>query len=98
MPESSLQTNDEQIILVNVMEELVKQQVKESIKELGACDCETCCLNACALALNVLEPKYVTTRKGALLTKITEMKLENMTGILVAVTRAVMQVKEYPHH
>ena len=98
LPESSIQNSDEQIVLVNVMEELVKQQVKESVKELGACECETCYLNACAVALNCLMPKYVTTKKGALLSKVTEMELENKTIILVAVTKAVMQVMKYPYH
>ena len=98
MPESGLKTNDEHIILVNIMEDLVKQQVKDSIKDLGACECETCYLNACAVALNSLKPKYVTTKKGALLSKVNETGLENKTTILVAVTKAVMQVMKYPYH
>jgi competence protein ComFB len=98
MPESKLPVTDEEIILVNIMEELVKLQVKETLKDLGACECQTCYLNACALALNDLKPKYVTTRKGALFSKITEMERANSVNILFAVTKAVKQVQECPHH
>ena len=80
------------------MEEIVKYKVRDSLRELGACECETCYLNACALALNMLKPKYVTTPKGVLFVKITETELANSVTILVAVTKAVMQVKEYPRH
>lgn len=87
-----------QLIMVNIVEEFVKEKVKESIKELGACECDTCYLNACALALNVLPPKYVTTTKGALITEVMAMKLATQTNILVEVTKAVMQVMQSPHH
>lgn len=94
MPEKS---NDE-LILVNIMEEIVKHRVRDSLRELGACECETCYLNTCALALNMLKPKYVTTEKGALFVKITETELAHSVTILVAVTKAVMQVKDNPRH
>lgn len=97
MAENNHQMNDA-LILVNIMEEIVRLRVKESLAELGACTCETCYLNACALALNALEPKYVTTRKGALLSRITETENAHAVNILVAVTRAVMKVKDCPHH
>ena len=90
--------SEDQLILVNIMEEFVKEKVWETMETLGACDCETCWLNACALALNELHPKYVTTTKGALISEINEMKLENQTNILVQVTKAVMQVMKQPRH
>ncbi len=88
----------DQLILANIIEEFVRRQVRETQKELGACACETCYFNACALALNALEPKYVTTTRGALLSEITAFELSNQTSILVEVTKAVMQVIECPHH
>ena len=98
MLESSLGIDDEQVILVNIVEEIVKLKVKESLKALDACECETCYMNACALALNALKPKYVTTMKGAMHSEIAEMELANTVNIMVAVTNAVNQVKENPHH
>ncbi|MGI5935448.1 MAG: late competence development ComFB family protein [Oscillospiraceae bacterium] len=86
------------LLLVNIMEEFVKEQVRETIHNLGCCDCDICFLNACAIALNALEPKYVTTTKGAMLSQITEMELGNQTNILVECTKAVMKVMKNPYH
>jgi len=88
----------EQTVLVNIIEDFVKRQVRETITHLGACLCETCYFNACALALNAIEPKYVTTSRGALLSEITETEIENKTKIIVEVTKAVLKVMEFPHH
>ena len=89
---------DEKEVLVNVVEELVKLQVKEAIIKLGACDCENCYLDACALALNNLESKYATTKRGALFFKLDEMQVDEQTRILVEVTKAVAKVMENPRH
>lgn len=96
--ENNSTSNKDQLVLVNIIEEFVRIQVRHSMKEHGACQCETCYLNACALALNDLAPKYVTTTKGALLAEISAMEPNNHIGILVAVTKAVMLVAETPHH
>ncbi len=94
----AIQQPDEKEVLVNVVEELVRCQVKEAIIELGACNCETCYLDACALALNNLESKYATTKKGALFFKLDEMQIDHQTRILVEVTKAVARVMECPRH
>lgn len=83
---------------ININEEFVKQAVTKSMKELGACNCETCFANACALALNELQPKYVTTKRGALLSEITTTKVTHQVDIMVEVTKAVMKVMKNPHH
>lgn len=88
----------DQIQLVNINEEFVKQKTRETIRELGGCDCDICFANACALALNDLTPHYVTTKTGAKISEITSMKLCNQTEIIVAVTKAVQKVMEHPHH
>lgn len=98
MEEKKSAVKKDQLILANIIEEFVRMQVKQTQKELGACTCDTCYFNACALALNALAPKYVTTTRGALLSEITAMQLNNQTNILVEVTKAVMQVIECPHH
>lgn len=90
--------SDTELIPVNIIEEYVGLQVKKTIKELGVCGCNVCFQNACALALNSLAPKYVTTAKGALLTGITATQINNHASILVEVTKAVKLVMEQPHH
>lgn len=62
-------------ILINIMEELVRRAVDSSIQNMDMCSCEICRLNACALALNALEPRYVTTAKGALLAEIQALRM-----------------------
>jgi competence protein ComFB len=83
---------------ININEEFVKQCVMKTMKDLGACDCEICFANACALALNELHPKYVTTKRGALLTEITSSKVTNHADITVEATKAVLKVMKNPHH
>lgn len=94
----SLVSKYDQPILVNVIEEFVRQKARETIKELGACDCETCYLNVCAIALNNLPPKYVTTTRGELLSSITATEIGNSSNILVEVTKAAIKVMENPRH
>jgi len=86
------------LLLENTVEYTVKNLVRETIKELGACECETCFLNACAIALNSLGPKYVTTKMGAALTEIDSTSVNNRTSIVIEVTKAVKQVMANPHH
>ncbi len=83
---------------INVNEELVRRCVAKTQRDLGACRCETCFANACALALNEMRPKYVTTKKGELLEEITKTEIENQTDITVEVTKAVMKVMKNPRH
>ncbi len=88
----------EQLLMINITEHIVKQQVWETIRELGCCDCDTCYFNACALALNALKSKYVTTNAGEILSEFTAAEANNKAEILVAVTKAVMKVRENPRH
>lgn len=83
---------------ININEEFVKQCVSKTINDLGACHCETCFANACALALNELRPKYVTSRRGALLTEIDKMRVGDQADITVEATKAVLKVMKNPHH
>lgn len=89
--------NDD-VILVNIVEEMVKQKVNELIKDLDMCKCNRCRLNACAIALNNLPPQYVTTEKGALLSKLEDIDMSYQTNLIVEVTKALMIVKERPTH
>lgn len=92
------ENNSTKPALFNIVEEFVRIQVRKSIEEHRACNCETCYLNACALALNSLAPKYVTTTRGALLAEISAMRPNNHIKLFVAVTKAVMKVIEFPYH
>jgi competence protein ComFB len=87
-----------ELLLVNIVEELVRQTVDYLISTMAMCDCNICRLNACAIALNALNPHYVTTTKGALLTRIPSEMKNYQAQILVEATKALMIVKENPLH
>jgi competence protein ComFB len=98
MEEKSPNNRPSDLTLVNITEELVRSKVKGVLKSMGACQCEMCCLDTCAIALNALPPKYVTTTRGSLLAEITTAQMDNQTSILVELTKAAMKVKENPRH
>lgn len=96
--QDSIEKNNEELLLINIVEESVKTEVKKMIKSLGVCDCEKCYLDACAIALNALKPFYVTTTKGALFKKLENYNIENQTNVVVESTKAVLFVKDFPWH
>jgi competence protein ComFB len=98
MKDKASSANANNLDPININEEFVRMHVKKTMEELGACRCDTCFANACAIALNALKPKYVTTEKGALLTEAATITVSNQADILVEATKAVMQVMKNPHH
>lgn len=86
------------LILVNLVEELVKQKVDIMIKKFDMCDCYKCRLNTCAIALNSIPSHYVTTEKGLLLGTIDCSEFMYQASLSVEITKALMIVKENPYH
>ena len=87
-----------QFVLINIVEELVREKVDELIKDIDMCQCENCKLNACAIALNNLPPHYVTTERGALLAELLATKVDYQVNVAVEVSKALLIVKELPLH
>ena len=99
MAESKLRyDNMQELILVNAVEELARQWVDESIEKMNMCNCEKCRLNACAIVLNALTPRYVTTTRGMLFTEIKRLSIEYRVALAEETTKALMIVKEHPMH
>jgi len=96
--EIPIATKYDQLVLINIIEEFVKKEAKKTMKEMGACNCETCYFNVCSIALNNLPPKYVTTTRGALLSRISANEINHSSAILVEVTKAVIKVMQNPRH
>ncbi len=86
------------LILINIVEALVRDKTAKLIKTIDMCQCETCYLNACAIVLNKLDPLYVTTNKGALLSRISTINYTYQTDLTVEILKALMIVKESPRH
>lgn len=98
MNSEKITQTDDSMILVNIVEELVKSKVDSAVKALDMCSCERSRLNACAIALNNLPAKYVTTTKGTLLALLAASNLEYQTSVQVQVIKALNVVKECPMH
>ncbi len=88
--------SSEKLLLVNIVEELVKDSVNCLIESFDMCSCEVCRMNACALALNELPPKYVTTTRGVLFALITAKGGTYQTAVDVEVAKALEKVKIHP--
>ena len=84
---------------VNSMEEIVRQSVNELIKSSGCCQCEQCIDDIMCLALNSLPPKYVTTTKGELYSKLSQAMIkQHSIDVNVAAVNAIEFVKNHPRH
>lgn len=87
-----------EMMLVNIVEDMVKEKIDEMIGEFDMCECALCRLNASAIALNNLPSHYVTTQKGALLGKMDDWGIDYQTNVTVEVAKALRYVKEHPLH
>lgn len=82
----------------NIMEEIVRQKLDEMLKGSSCCKCEKCYADMLAIALNMVNPKYVSTKQGELMVKIDETKPQNSADISSAVCKAIEIVKAHPKH
>lgn len=92
------QNKNEELILVNVVESLVRGKARELIKTMDMCQCDKCFMDVCAITLNKLKPKYVTTTKGELLSQISTFSNNYQSELLVEVLKALVAVKKSPKH
>jgi len=85
-------------ILVNVTEELVRNRVREIMKSYDVCQCNKCFSDICAIVLNKMTPRYVTTEKGSLMSLLATTDIEVQTELTVNILQALMRVKTDPKH
>lgn len=83
---------------LNVMEQLVKAQVPQYIKQFGHCDCDRCTADVIALTLTHLPAKYVVVNKSAISPLMNFYEKRYAGQIVVEITKAAMVVREFPHH
>jgi competence protein ComFB len=98
MAEEKKQTEDNVYVLVNIVEELVRTKVREAITKAEMCQCSLCENNICAITLNELAPRYVTTQKGHLLAQIALMNPDYLFNVNLEIAKAMKTVKEKPRH
>ena len=85
--------------LVNVMEKMVELKIEEHISKTKCCPCEQCVEDIKAIALNNLPPKYVSTQKGELFSRLDSIMVkQHNVDIDIAVLNAIEFVSTHPHH
>ena len=98
MNQDGTQTGDDAVILVNIVEEFVRMKVKDAIKQTPMCRCSMCEMNTCAIALNALSPRYVTTQKGHLFAQIALMQPGYQMEANIEIAKALKMVRDCPRH
>lgn len=84
---------------VNIMEKVVEIRMEEHMKKITSCGCEMCCEDIKCIALNNLPPKYASTSKGELFSRINQqMNRQSLMDIDVAVINAIEFVNKKPRH
>jgi len=91
-------TETKEYLLVNITEELVRRKVKILMAEANMCCCDKCYCDVCALILNKMAPRYVTTEKGKLLSLLNTSNNQFQTDMLVHAWQAIEKVKQSPKH
>lgn len=85
--------------IVNVMAEILKaKDVRGLIQSHGGCTCDKCVADVTALSLTRLPAKYVVLDKDKTSPMIGFYRSKFRADIFVAMIKAVLDVKEHPHH
>ena len=87
-----------QLILRNIMEEYVILTLDEMLNFLDGCKCERCRLDIASYTLNRLQPKYVATTQGELMSRLCEFDSQLKASIMKEITIAHEVVNKHPRH
>lgn len=82
----------------NLMEDIVVQNAITMMQVRECCTCDACTSDVVAYALNHVPPRYVATRKGQMLAKISGYELQYKADVVSAICEAIEVVKESPRH
>lgn len=82
----------------NIMEKIISDRLNVLLTKYDCCKCEKCRNDMLAYALNLVDPKYVSTRAGELFGKLAALDSQTSIDIDIAVTKAIDVVARMPHH
>lgn len=82
----------------NVAEIIANEKVYDIINRMGVCTCEKCLCDVLAIALNSLQPKYVTSDAGRQYIQLDAYKKQFETDVEIALMKACQTVKASPSH
>ncbi|BEU87767.1 hypothetical protein TAMA11512_12310 [Selenomonas sp. TAMA-11512] len=83
----------------NVMEDFVEGNMKDVLHMYPeCCRCHACRDDIMSIALNHLEPKYVSTEKGGVFAKLVALDPMEKVVIIQEIAKAVQIVAKSPRH
>ena len=82
----------------NLMEDILEMEYDAIKESLECCTCEQCRNDVIAYALNHTQPRYVVNPDGTVMSKIETYRLQGVTDVWAALTRAAIIVNESPRH
>jgi competence protein ComFB len=85
-------------ILINAWESMVEEAVGQMQPLMEMCGCPKCFCDACAIVLNSLPPKYVTSHRGEVFSKVSQLNMNSQADLSILAARALQQVKNSPGH
>ncbi len=89
---------DTDYVFFNVMKAVVEDGLDENLRRFDACTCPRCRMDALAIALNRLAPKYVVVDRGAVSALKDVYEKKHMAETLVAMVQACIEVAKNPRH
>lgn len=96
--EQQTEDTEDDFVIVNVMERLVRQRAPEYIKQFHICGCRRCLADVTALSLTGLPAKYVVINRNAISPLMNFYTMKYAGRVTVEVTKACIAVQAEPHH
>lgn len=86
-------------VVFNAMEDIVSQKLEEMLNSMDdCCKCEKCVTDMLAISLNRIQPKYVSTSAGTVLSKVDTLDVQTMVDMVTKIESAITLVKNNPNH
>ena len=83
----------------NIMEEVVQQNLPRVLQMYPACcTCDKCQQDILLLALNNLPPKYISTQRGDVYTRLKLTEIQDDVKLIEEIAKAVEIVMRNPRH
>ncbi|AZR73567.1 competence protein ComFB [Anoxybacter fermentans] len=83
----------------NYMERIVVEKLDELLQgRTDICACEQCRTEMVTYALNHLPPRYVSSHRGEVFTKLDDMNTQNIADVSKVLVKAIEVVSTNPRH
>ncbi len=89
-------------MVVNYMEEIVKNYLKQTLKNdptyRNICTCDQCVDDIMAKTLNNIKPYYITTKTGEIYAEYSSLATQNHAEVITEVIKAIEFISNHKSH